>query len=89
MKVFDKNMNDESKKEEEKYNFSETKQQTTLHLSELLLEKIEEKLYFARKNLPRAKRGKLSKSKFYELIIEAIIADDKLISKIIGKWERS
>lgn len=74
---------------ENEYEMPDTKEQATIYIRTKILDKIEELRYFHRKKLPRAKRTKLTKSKFYELLIEAIAADDKMISKIISKWEQS
>jgi hypothetical protein len=79
----------EREQEEKESILSETKVQVTVYINTDLLDQVEERWYLARKNLLRSKRGKLSKSKFYELMFEAIVADDKLISKIISKWEQS
>ena len=79
----------EREQEEKESNLSETKVQMTVYINTDLLDKIEERWYAARRKLLRSKRAKLSKSKFYELMFEALIADDKLIEKILSKWQQS
>ena len=74
--------------EKKETSFPERKEQTTVCLTTSLLEKIEEKWYVSRKQLHRGKRAKLNKSKFYELLFEAIDMDDKLISRVISRWEK-
>ncbi len=82
-------MSNELEQQESEFSVSESRTQTTLHLKTEILDKIEEILYYTKKRLPRQKRGKLSKSKLYEIILEAVVADNKLVSKIISEWENA
>lgn len=82
-------MNSEIEPQGKEFSLSDSKEQTTIHISANLLDKVEEVLYFCRKSLPRTKRGKLSKSKLYELIIETVVTDKKLIAKIISELKQA
>jgi metal-responsive CopG/Arc/MetJ family transcriptional regulator len=51
------------------------KEAVNLSLSSTLVEKVEDIIFELRKKLPREKRKKLNRSRFFELALEAIIKD--------------
>ncbi len=63
-----------------------------LNISSEIVEKTEELIFNLKKQLPREKRKKLTRSRFFELLLESVIHDyenrraDSDIQKIIGNW---
>ena len=68
------------------------KELLNLNISGEIVEKTEDLLFNLRKQLPREKRKKLTRSRFFELLLESVIQDyenrraDSDIQKIIGNW---
>lgn len=71
---------------------SQKKEQMGFYVSPELIEKIEDLLFNLRKQLPRDKRKKLTRSQFLELILESVIEEyetsqlNSPIQKIISNW---
>jgi hypothetical protein len=82
-------MSNKIEQQENEASLSESRMPVSLYLKIEILDKIEEILYHAKKNLPRQKRTKLNKSRLYELLLEAAIADNKLVSNIVSDFENS
>jgi hypothetical protein len=82
-------MKSELENQEKEFNSSETKGQVTIYIDSQVLDLVDEAFYLSRRRVPRIKRGRLSKSKFYELIINAIISDQTAVANIISEWEKS
>lgn len=68
------------------------KEQMAFYTSPELIEKVEELLFNLKRQLPREKRKKFTRSQFIELILESIILDYEInqmnspIQKIISNW---
>ncbi|HEX8377462.1 MAG TPA: hypothetical protein VF602_06550 [Pedobacter sp.] len=71
---------------------NQKKEQMALYISPELIEKVEDLLFNLKKQLPREKRKKLTRSQFLELILESIILDyetnqlNSPIQKIVSGW---
>lgn len=71
---------------------NQKKEIVNVYMSRNLTEKIEDLLFNLKKQLPHDKRKKLTRSQFFELILESIILDYEInqinspIQKIITNW---
>jgi hypothetical protein len=71
---------------------SQTKEKINLCLSTEVMEKLEDALFHLRKNIPREKRKKLTRSKLHEIILDDILTEFSQIGqngrlgKIISDW---
>lgn len=74
---------------------SQTTEQVNLCLSTEVLEKLEDALFHLRKQIPREKRKKLTRSKLHEIILDDILTEfskmgqNGRLGKIISDWNRS
>lgn len=59
----------------------------SIYLSSKTLEKVDDFLFYAKKQLPMGKRRKLTKSVFYEVALKIIIEDQNLKGKESRLWE--
>ena len=73
----------------------QAKEKVNIYLSSEIVEKIEELVFYFRKQLPPEKRKRLNKSKLYELILEHACAEfsangqQGILGEIIQKWNKS
>lgn len=71
---------------------NQKKDLVNVYISRELTEKIEDLLFNLKKQLPHNKRKKLTRSQFFELILESMVLDyensqiNSPIQKIVKKW---
>lgn len=71
---------------------NQKKEQMAFYTSPELIEKVEDLIFNLKKQLPREKRKKFTRSQFLELILESVISDyeasqlNSPIQKIISDW---
>ena len=71
---------------------NQKKEQMAFYTSPELIEKVEDLLFNLKKQLPREKRKKLTRSQLLELILESIIQEYEIsqlnspLQKIISSW---
>jgi hypothetical protein len=74
---------------------NQAREKVNLYLSSEVIEKVEDTLFLLRKQLPREKRKKLTRSKLHELILDDILTEfSKMgqsgrLGKIISEWNES
>ncbi len=68
------------------------KEQWNVYISRELTDEVEELLFALRKQLPREKRKKLTRSEFFELILKSVVLDyrssqmNSAIQRIVKEW---
>lgn len=71
---------------------NQKKEQMAIYISPELIEKVEDLIFNLKKQLPREKRKKLTRSQFLELLLESMILDyessqmNSPIQKIVSDW---
>lgn len=76
------------------YSSKENRETINLIISSDIIEKIEDIRFYARKNLPKDKRKKLTKSMLYNLILKKAIEDhyqngqNSLVCKTLDEWSQ-
>lgn len=72
---------------------NQKKEQMAFYTNPELIEKVEDLIFNLKKQLPREKRKKFTRSQFLELILESVILEyetsrlDSPIQKIISSWK--
>jgi hypothetical protein len=71
---------------------NQKKEQMAIYISPDLIEKVEDLIFNLKKQLPREKRKKFTRSQFLELMLESIILEyetnqlNSPIQKIVSEW---
>ena len=71
---------------------NQKKEQMAIYISPKLIEKVEELMFNLKKQLPREKRKRFTRSQFLELILESIVLDyetsqlNSSVQKIVTNW---